>query len=147
MGLQCSPNFSLNGAGDHQGGNAGSYTVGSGDGVLGVGGCRNQNLSWYSGKQTGRFVISILHRTTGHRTFADQPTHIVIGVIGCATEGAGKPGHIAQKIVGYGAGMADENIAIEKYHPFLLSYVATMYFGCQFESISPERLLVAKVGA
>ena len=52
-----------------------------------------------------QFVISILHRTTGHRTFADQPTHIVIGVIGCATEGAGKPGHIAQKIVGYGAGI------------------------------------------
>ena len=53
----------------------------------------------------------------------------------------------ANMLVGYGAGMADENIAIEKYHPFLLSYVATMYFGCQFESISPERLLVAKVGA
>lgn len=53
----------------------------------------------------------------------------------------------ANMLVGYGAGMADENIAIEKYHPFLLSYVATMYFGCQFESISPERLFVAKVGA
>lgn len=53
----------------------------------------------------------------------------------------------ANMLVGYGAGMADENIAIEKYHPFLFSYVATMYFGCQFESISPERLLVAKVGA
>lgn len=53
----------------------------------------------------------------------------------------------ANMLVGYGAGMADENIAIEKYHPFLLSYVATMYFGCQFESISPERLMVAKVGA
>lgn len=48
-------------------------------------------------------------------------------------------------IFGYGSGLADENITIEKYHEFLLSYVATMYFGVQFESISPERLLVAKL--
>ena len=53
----------------------------------------------------------------------------------------------ANMLVGYGAGMADENIRIEKYHEFLLSYVATMYFGVQFESISPERLMVAKIGA
>ena len=46
---------------------------------------------------------------------------------------------------GYGAGLADENIAIEKYHEFLLSFVATMYFGVQFESVSPERLFVAEL--
>lgn len=49
-------------------------------------------------------------------------------------------------LYGYGAGLAQENIAVEKYHEFLLSFVATMYFGVQFESISPERLLVARVG-
>ena len=53
----------------------------------------------------------------------------------------------ANMLVGYGAGLADENIRIEKFHEFLLSYVATMYFGVQFESISPERLMVAKIGA
>jgi len=46
---------------------------------------------------------------------------------------------------GYGAGLADENIAVEKYHEFLLSFVATMYFGVQFESVSPERLFVAEL--
>lgn len=48
-------------------------------------------------------------------------------------------------LFGYGSGLADENVEIEKYHPFLVSYVATMYFGTQFESISPEALFVAKL--
>ena len=67
---------------------------------------------------------------------------------------AGKKGssflHLSTKgnmVYGYGDGMADENIAVEKYHPFLLSFVATMYFGCQFESISRERLFVGKLFA
>ena len=58
--------------------------------------------------------------------------------------------HLSTKgnmVYGYGDGMADEKAAIEKHHEFLLSYVATMYFGCQFESISKERLLVAKLSA
>ena len=50
-------------------------------------------------------------------------------------------------VYGYGDGMADEKIAVEKYHEFLLSFVATMYFGCQFETISKERLMVAKLFA
>ena len=50
-------------------------------------------------------------------------------------------------VYGYGCGLADENIAIEKYHEFLLSFVATMYFGCQFESISPEVLCIGKLHA
>lgn len=50
-------------------------------------------------------------------------------------------------LFGYGSGLADENVEIEKYDPFLVSYVATMYFGTQFESISPEALFVAKLAA
>lgn len=38
-----------------------------------------------------------------------------------------------------------ERISIEKHHPFLVDFVCTMFFGCQFESISPERLLVGKL--
>lgn len=67
---------------------------------------------------------------------------------------AGKKGssflHLSTKgnmVYGYGDGLAAENISIEKYHPFLLYFVATMYFGCQFESISKERLLVGKLSA
>ena len=50
-------------------------------------------------------------------------------------------------LYGYGAGLAKENIEIEKYHEFLLSYVATMYFGTEFESIQKERLFVGKLHA
>lgn len=38
-----------------------------------------------------------------------------------------------------------EKVSIEKHHPFLLDFVCAMFFGCQFESISPERLLVGKL--
>lgn len=51
------------------------------------------------------------------------------------------------RLYGYGAGMADENIAIEKYHEFLISFVATMYFGVQFETIAKESLFVGKIHA
>ena len=50
-------------------------------------------------------------------------------------------------LYGYGAGLSDKNIAIEKHHEFLLSYVSTMYFGVQFESISKELLCVGKLHA
>lgn len=50
-------------------------------------------------------------------------------------------------LYGYGAGLASENIAIEKFHELLLSFVATMFFGVQFESVSPERLMVAEMTA
>ena len=38
-----------------------------------------------------------------------------------------------------------ENIAVEKHHPFLLDFVATMFFGCDYESLDPTRLLVGKL--
>ena len=38
-----------------------------------------------------------------------------------------------------------EKMAIEKHHEFLLSFVATMVFGAQFESISKEALMVGKL--
>lgn len=38
-----------------------------------------------------------------------------------------------------------ENISVEKYHAFLLQFVATMFFGMEYESISPECLLVGKL--
>lgn len=48
-------------------------------------------------------------------------------------------------IYAYGDGLDSEKIAIEKHHEFLLSFVATMFFGCQFEAINKERLMVAKL--
>ena len=50
-------------------------------------------------------------------------------------------------IYGSGDGLDSEKIAIEKHHEFLLSFVATMFFGCQFEAINKERLMVAKLAS
>lgn len=50
-------------------------------------------------------------------------------------------------IYSYGDGLDSEKIAIEKHHEFLLSFVATMFFGCQFETINKERLMVAKLAS
>lgn len=38
-----------------------------------------------------------------------------------------------------------EKITVEKHHAFKLDFILAMFFGCQFESISPERLLVGKL--
>ena len=32
-----------------------------------------------------------------------------------------------------------ENIMVKEYEPFILSYIATMFFGVQFESIDKRR--------
>ena len=36
----------------------------------------------------------------------------------------------------------EEDITIEKHEAFVLQYIATMFFGVQFESIAPENLMV-----
>lgn len=38
-----------------------------------------------------------------------------------------------------------EKITVEKHAAFVLQFVMAMFFGVQFESVSPERLLVAKL--
>lgn len=48
-------------------------------------------------------------------------------------------------LYGYGNGGDQEKVLVEKHHPLLLTYVATMFFGCQYESISPEVLRVAEL--
>lgn len=48
-------------------------------------------------------------------------------------------------VYGYGDGMADEKIEIEKFHEFLVSFIATMFFGVQFRSVDKEMLCVGKL--
>lgn len=50
-------------------------------------------------------------------------------------------------LIGMNTPGEETDIAVEKHHAFLLDYVATCFFGVQFESLSPERLMVAKVTA
>lgn len=48
-------------------------------------------------------------------------------------------------LVGVNQEGEDERITVEKHEAFVLQYIATMFFGVQFESINPERLLVGKL--
>ena len=50
-------------------------------------------------------------------------------------------------LVGFNQTGEEEEILIEKHKALKLQFVATMFFGVQFESISPERLFVAKLSA
>lgn len=40
-----------------------------------------------------------------------------------------------------------ETILVEKHHPFVLSFIATLFFGFDFESVDPSRLLVGKLAS
>lgn len=51
----------------------------------------------------------------------------------------------ANMLVGVNQEGEEEKITVEKHEAFVLQYIATMFFGVQFESISPERLLVGKL--
>ena len=39
----------------------------------------------------------------------------------------------------------EEQILVEKHAAFVLQFVATMFFGVQFETLSPEHMLVGKL--
>jgi len=56
--------------------------------------------------------------------------------------------HITTKnnmLVGYDQMGDVESIMVKEYEPFILSYIATMFFGVQFESIDPHRMMVVKL--
>ena len=56
--------------------------------------------------------------------------------------------HITTKsnmLVGYDQMGDVENIMVKEYEPFILSYIATMFFGVQFECINAERLMVVEL--
>lgn len=48
-------------------------------------------------------------------------------------------------LVGVNLADEEENIAVEKHDAFVLQFIATMFFGCQFESVAAERMLVGKL--
>lgn len=51
----------------------------------------------------------------------------------------------ANMLVGVNQEGEEEDITVEKHEAFVLQYIATLFFGVQFESINPERLLVGKL--
>ena len=55
--------------------------------------------------------------------------------------------HISDKanmLVGYDQMSDVESIEVERFAPFVLSYIATIFFGVQFESIDKSRLMVVE---
>ncbi|MBD5379573.1 MAG: hypothetical protein HDR74_06765 [Bacteroides sp.] len=50
-------------------------------------------------------------------------------------------------LVGVNGADEREKIEINKYHNFELDFAATMFFGTQYESIAPERILVGELAA
>ena len=56
--------------------------------------------------------------------------------------------HVSPKInmlVGYDQMGDTDNVMVKEYEPFILSYIATMFFGVQFESIDKRRLKVVEL--
>ncbi|MBQ9651214.1 MAG: hypothetical protein IJV13_03245 [Prevotella sp.] len=50
-------------------------------------------------------------------------------------------------LVGVNQTGEEETVAVEKHEAFVLQFIMTAFFGCQFESISPERMLAIKLKA
>lgn len=67
--------------------------------------------------------------------------------LGCVPKGQIIVSPKSNLLVGVATDGAQTNFSVEKSltSHFLLDFVATMFFGCQFESINKERLLFAKV--
>ena len=58
--------------------------------------------------------------------------------------------HVTTKsnmLVGYDQMSDVESILVKEYEPFILSYIATMFFGAQFESIDYRRMKVIELAA
>lgn len=65
-----------------------------------------------------------------------------------ANKAASKFIHISDKanmLVGYDQMSDVESVEVERFEPFVLSYIATMFFGVQFESIDKSRLMVVEL--
>ena len=50
-------------------------------------------------------------------------------------------------LIGYDQMGDMESVMVKEYEPFILSYIATMFFGCQFESIDKRRFKAIELGA
>lgn len=92
--------------------------------------------------------------TTGHSPIYDKFNQTVvegfenIRLVPCAGKAKSKVIQLTTKsnfLIGCDQISDLENITVEKFAAFVLQFVATMFFGTNYESISPERLLVGKL--
>lgn len=90
---------------------------------------------------------SVVYNTQYKKTYLEGSDNLC-EIVPLVSKRSSRYIHLTTKsnmVYGYGDGLDAEKLAIEKHHEFLLSFVATMFFGCQFETVSKERLFVAEL--
>lgn len=90
---------------------------------------------------------AIAYNTQYDKTFLEGSQNLC-ELVPLASKKGTKYLHMGPKsnfIYGYGAGLADEHIMVDRFDSFLLTFAASMFFGTQFRSIQPEYLNVGKL--
>lgn len=93
---------------------------------------------------------NIAYNTQFNQTFVEGSSNLC-EIVALPNKAGSKYIHLTTKqnmLVGVNQSGEDETVSVEKHEAFRLQFIMTAFFGCQFESISKERLLVAaKVGS
>ena len=90
---------------------------------------------------------SVAYNTEFKKTFLEG-TEQSCEMVALANKKGSKYIHLTTKgnmLIGVDQMGDEESISVEKHHPLLLDFVMVMYFGVQFESISPERIIIGKL--
>jgi hypothetical protein len=90
---------------------------------------------------------SIAYNTKFNQTFVEGSEN-KCEIVAIDNKAGSKFLHLTTKqnmLVGVNQTGEEETVAVEKHEAFVLQFIMTAFFGCQFESISPERMLAIKL--
>ena len=90
---------------------------------------------------------SIAYNTKFNQTFVEGSEN-KCEIVALDNKAGSKYLHLTTKqnmLVGVNQTGEEETVAVEKHEAFVLQFIMTAFFGCQFESISPERMLAIKL--
>lgn len=90
---------------------------------------------------------SIAYNTKFNQTFVEGSEN-KCEIVAIDNKAGSKYLHLTTKqnmLVGVNQTGEKETVAVEKHEAFVLQFIMTAFFGCQFESISPERMLAIKL--
>lgn len=90
---------------------------------------------------------SIAYNTQFNQTFVEGSENRC-EIVAVDNKAASNYIHLTTKqnmLIGVNQTGEEETVEVEKHEAFVLQFIMTAFFGCQFESISKERLLVAKL--
>ena len=90
---------------------------------------------------------SIAYNTKFNQTFVEGSEN-KCEIVAIDNKAGSKYLHLTTKqnmLVGVNQTGEEETVAVEKHEAFVLQFIMTAFFGCQFESISPERMLAIKL--